>query len=104
MSRRERLVAIAPEHPYKSAVEDCYPSLIEAGKALAGHGVPFRDLTRLFVGHPEPLYGDACCHHNQEGKRLLAKAIGKVAVEALAGSPKRWRGNLKSVLSATPIL
>lgn len=88
MSREERLVAIAPAHPYKSAVEDCYPSLIEAGKALAGDGVPFHDLTGLFVGHSEPLYDDTCCHYNQEGYRLLAKTIGKTAVKALAESGK----------------
>jgi len=89
MSHQERLVAIDPAHPYKPPVEDCYPVLIEAGKALVGRGVPFHDLTGLFAGHPEPLYDDTCCHYNDEGYRLLAKTIDKTVVEALAGSPKR---------------
>lgn len=86
MGREERLVALAPAHPYKAPVEDCYPSLVEAGRALAGRGVPFRDLSGLFAGHPEPLYEDACCHYNQEGKRLIGQAMGRTVVDALAGS------------------
>jgi len=86
MSREEKLVAVDPAQPYKSPVEDCYPSLIETGRSLVEQGVPFHDLTALFVGHPEPLYSDACCHYNLEGNRLLAEAIGRVVVKTLAAS------------------
>jgi hypothetical protein len=84
MSREERLVAISSGHPFQSAIEDCYPLLIAAGKALAAQGIPFHDLTGLFAGHPEPLYSDVCCHYTREGNRLVASTIGKRAVEALS--------------------
>lgn len=89
MGRQERLVAVDPAHPYKPAIEDCYPVFVEAGQGLAAHGVPFHDLTQLFAGHPEPLYDDTCCHYNDEGYRLVAQAIGRAAVDALAGAPQR---------------
>src|SRR5262249_54860785 len=80
MGRQERLIAVDPEHPYKSRVEDGSPLLIERGRALVREGVPFHDLTGLFRGPPEPLYADSCCHYNLEGNRLLAEAIGNVVV------------------------
>jgi hypothetical protein len=86
MSREERLLAVDPAQPYRSPVEDCYPSLIETGRSLAEQGVPFHNLTALFAGHPEPLYSDACCHYNVEGNRLLAEMIGRIVVQTLAGS------------------
>lgn len=86
MSRDERLAAIDPMSPYKLPVEDCYPSLIEFGKALTDRGVPFHDLTGVFASHPEPLYDDTCCHPNQAGYRLLTELIGRRTVAAL-GSP-----------------
>jgi len=86
MSREEELVAVKPVHPYRSPVEDCYPVLIETGRALAGRGIPFQSLTGLFAGHPEPLYADSCCHYNLEGNRLLGQAVGKAAAAAFAGN------------------
>ena len=82
--RAERLVAFDSHSGFRSPVVDCYPALIEAGRSLAVQGVQFHDLSRIFADHPEPLYKDSCCHLNQEGYRLLARAIGRVAVEALA--------------------
>jgi hypothetical protein len=84
MGPQERRVAVDPASPYKPPVEDCYPSLIEAGRTLAGRGVAFRDLTRVFASHPEPLYVDTCCHYNEGGHRLVGRAVGEVVVEALA--------------------
>jgi len=96
MSREEELVAVRPAHPYRSPVEDCYPVLIDTGRALAGRGIPFQSLTGLFAAHSEPLYADSCCHYNLEGNRLLGQAIGKAAAGALEIRSIRSNGRAAS--------
>ncbi len=86
MGREERRIAIDPRQPYRPPVEEGYPVLIETGRALAARGVAFHDLTGIFAGHSEPLYGDSCCHYNREGNRLLAEAIGRIVVAGLDGT------------------
>ncbi len=83
MSAEEKRLAWDENHFYKQPAEHGYPALVAAGKQLAAEGVPFTDLTQLFADHPEPLYGDACCHYNRVGNRLFAAAIGATVVAAL---------------------
>jgi hypothetical protein len=73
----ERRVAIAPEHPYRRAVETGYPLLIQKGRDLKTQGISFFDLTQLFAGHPEAIYSDDCCHFNQAGIELMSQAIAQ---------------------------
>ena len=65
---------------YRSGVNGCYPLMIEAGHDLKAGGERFTDLTQMFAGHPEPIFGDLC-HLNQAGNNLLADRIA----EAIAG-------------------
>jgi hypothetical protein len=61
--------------PYKEAVGIGYPLLKEEGKRLLQKGVPFTDLTKMFIEEKRPVYSDKCCHFNQLGYDLLADSI-----------------------------
>jgi hypothetical protein len=80
MGAAERARAWEEHHPYRPLVEKGYPLLTQRGEELRKQGVRFQDLTMLFAGHQEPLYGDTCCHVGRDGNRLLRAAI----VEAIA--------------------
>ena len=60
---------------YRRIVEAAFPSLRDAGRALAAQGVRFHDLTDAFAAHPEPLYVDSCCHFNRAANLILADRI-----------------------------
>lgn len=60
-----------------------YPLLREAGRRLAGDGIGFTDLTRVFAEHPEPLYVDTCCHFGRRGNELVAAEIAAVIRRAI---------------------
>ena len=64
-----------PDHPYRPAVEQAYPRLIDLGQELKHQGVAFTDLTAIFAGRDELLYSDSCCHLNFLGNTLLQRAI-----------------------------
>lgn len=82
MSAEEEKVAIDHGFVGRTAIQTGYPLLMSAGKELAGQGVRFHDLTRLFVDHPEPIYRDDCCHYNQHGNELLAREIARIIAES----------------------
>jgi len=69
---------------YATAVENGYPLLIAEGRELRRTGVRFLDLTMLFAGMREPIYADRCCHYNQRGNDLLARAVAE-AMKAAGG-------------------
>lgn len=75
MGADETREAVRPTAPYRRIVEAAYPLLRESGKALAGAGVRFQDLTAAYAVHPEPLYVDACCHVNTRGNLIVADQI-----------------------------
>ena len=81
LSPRELRVAFDPEHPYRRGVEAGYPLLVEAGAELAGQGVAFFDLSRLFENVEESVYSDDCCHFKRLGYQLIAEAMA----EAISG-------------------
>ncbi len=58
-----------------------YPRLIEAGQGLNGDEVVFYDLSRVFQDTRATVYVDPCCHLNERGNRLLARAIAQVIRE-----------------------
>ncbi|WP_165221039.1 hypothetical protein [Aquisphaera insulae] len=82
MGRAERETAIIPDHPYRRGVEMGYPLLIRRGRTLAEAGVSFHDLTGIFSDHPGAIYADSCCHYNQAGYDLMARAIARAILAA----------------------
>ena len=77
MGEGERQVAYREDQPYQAGVVSGYPYLIEKGKMLSSEGVQFIDLTQIFATHPEPVYGDSCCHFNDHGLEILNTFIGQ---------------------------
>ncbi|MBL8756550.1 MAG: hypothetical protein JNK15_24865 [Planctomycetes bacterium] len=71
----EARVALLPDDARGQAVAAWYPRLQAEGRALAAVGVPFVDLTWIFLDHAEPLYVDTCCHLGPDGNRLLAEHV-----------------------------
>jgi hypothetical protein len=62
-------------------VERGYPLLRNEGINLHQQGVRFHDLTQVFAGHPEAVYGDNSCSLNRHGHEVLAVAIARAMVE-----------------------
>ncbi len=71
----KRFAVAGPQYPHVQAVAEGYPLLIERGERLAREGVSFFDLTGLFRDVEETAYSDACCHYNDRGNEILARAI-----------------------------
>ncbi len=76
------------DHPYRQAVELGYPRLIRLGRELKSRGVAFADLTGVFAGREELLYGDSCCHFNYWGNTLLQRAIARRLASGTYGRPE----------------
>jgi len=76
LSQGELADAYAPDTPTADLVRSGYWSLQERGEELSKRGIHFEDLAELFVDHPETLYADPCCHFNEAGNLILARAIG----------------------------
>jgi hypothetical protein len=66
-----------PGHDYRRHAEAGDPLLREAGRALAAAGVPFVDLTDVLDAEPETVYRDRCCHLNERGYGVVARAIAE---------------------------
>jgi hypothetical protein len=81
IGRDEKRLAISEDHPYRQGVETGYPLLIRAGRALRDSGISFLDLTEIFRDHPETIYSDTCCHVNQTGQELMARAIARAILD-----------------------
>lgn len=84
-SEEERAIAVVENHPYAEAARQGYPALRAAGRDLKKEGINYTDLTMLFAGNDEVLYNDACCHFNQRGYDLIARAIARTIREHLDG-------------------
>lgn len=73
-----RNAVAAPDYPHVRAVREGYPLLQKAGRGLAERdGVPFVDLTSIFRDEKGDIYADRCCHYNQAGNDILARAIAR---------------------------
>lgn len=83
---RRRFVAVAS--PLVQVVPRGYPLLRQRGAALARSGVRFTDLSPLFKDVKETLYVDDCCHFNQQGNALMARAIGQAIRNSLHEKPQ----------------
>jgi len=75
MGPDERRDALQPAAAYRRLVEGAYPLLRDGGRALAGSGIRFHDLTSVFADHPERIYVDACCHVDPRGNLIVADKI-----------------------------
>jgi len=73
----EKRIAILEGHPYSRGVQMGYPLLIRKSETLKSLGISYHDLTKIFAGHPEPIYVDNCCHFNQAGYNIMAEAIAR---------------------------
>jgi hypothetical protein len=80
----ESSVAMDETSPHSRGVRACFPRMQTEGQRMARAGVLFRDLTRVFADHPEPIYIDKCCHVTEEGDVLMAKAIAAAIRDRIA--------------------
>lgn len=77
LSPHELQIAYSYSNPYKNAVEQGYPLLVEEGKGLLEEGVNFFDLTTIFKNETRDIYADDCCHVNGLGNEILMDIIAK---------------------------
>ncbi len=77
MDPEERANIYFETHIFRSGPEVAYPLMRKAGKELAAEGENFHDLSGLFKNVEEDTYSDNCCHMNQRGNEMLAKAIAQ---------------------------
>jgi hypothetical protein len=82
MGPAERKVAVIDNQGYGQAIAKGYPLLIREGDRLRQQGVRFVDLTMLFADVDRPIYVDPFCHCNREGNEMLARAVGRIVVDA----------------------
>jgi len=77
-TEKERRRAVGPpSYRYRKAVERGWSQLEAAGEELARDGVPFTNLTWMFLDSSESVYRDHCCHLTFDGYRLLATRIAQ---------------------------
>jgi hypothetical protein len=81
LSAQERLIAFAPTHPSRPAIEQGYVLLREAGRRLAARGVRFHDISMAYARSSETFYNDNCCHINRAGSEALAGPMARAIVE-----------------------
>ncbi len=92
LSDEETKTALNDRSPYKPWVIEGYPLLREAGNRLRASGVQFADLTEVFKDVEEPVYGDDCCHLNQNGYSILGSVIGRL-IDATRKDADKETGN-----------
>jgi hypothetical protein len=80
----ERRRALGDAFGFRHSVEAGYPLAQALGGELAGQGVHFHDMTRVFVAEPRPIYIDACCHFDATGYNLLARAMARAIIADVA--------------------
>jgi hypothetical protein len=83
LTAEERRIAYKPESPYGSNAAEGYPMLISARAQFVDAGVPYEDLTQMFVNDRRTLYVDDCCHLGPEGTYALASHIASRVATAL---------------------
>ena len=72
LSAEEREIAYTPNRRHGYFAKLGYPFLRAFNQDLQKQGINYFDLTGIFVGNPETLYQDICCHLNKRGNELLA--------------------------------
>lgn len=77
LTEDERRLAYQPEHRRSRAMDPGYAKLRERGSELTARGIAFHDLSMLFAAERETLYTDICCHFNQRGNEIFARAIAE---------------------------
>lgn len=81
ISPAEAAVAVREFSRLCNAVRTGYPLMQARGPQLVAAGVRFTDLTQVFADHPEPLYVDTCCHVDEQGDQIMARAMAARIVQ-----------------------
>ncbi len=84
MSQKEESQTRRETSPFRDPVEYCYPTMRSRGRELTENGVHFTDLTQIYSGVEERIYGDDCCHVNRRGNVILADAVSSVIRQSLS--------------------
>jgi len=68
---------------YADYARACYPRYMAAAReAAAAEGASYYDANRALAGHPEAVFSDRV-HLNDDGQRIVGKALAPVALKAL---------------------
>jgi hypothetical protein len=73
------------KHPYASTATGGYKFLFDASQEIEKSGVRFMDATPIFEDVLDDVYIDVCCHLNQFGQKLLARALADWVTDSVFG-------------------
>lgn len=82
-TEKEKTLIFAAEHPYAKFATRGYPYLFEASQTIVDANIAYLDATPIFKNVSQDVYGDACCHVNAFGKKLMAREISAWVVSRL---------------------
>lgn len=86
-SAREQAEFVRPKNVSADHLRRAYPLLRQRGADLRAQGVAFADLSTVFRDLPGDIYEDDCCHVNEEGNRILARALAAQLAPLLTSKP-----------------
>ncbi len=93
LNQIERMTAYDPR---RKGVTRGYPYLLEASEELERRGIAFQSLVNVFREITGTVYKDRCCHVNQRGNEVLAKAMAEVILDIL--DKREGQGRMLSAL------
>lgn len=84
----EAALAVREDSPYRPHVRNGYPLLLAALPALRERGIAVLDATTIFDAEAAAVFADDCCHYNQTGNELLARAVAAAMIATIDRVPR----------------
>lgn len=76
LTQNEQALLLPEDHPGNQITQRIYPKLVAGIARLAEEpDIAAFDVTQVYSGNEETLYVDSCCHMNNEGYAILARAM-----------------------------
>ncbi|NND69757.1 MAG: hypothetical protein HKN19_19360, partial [Halioglobus sp.] len=90
LSQKEQALLLPEDHPGNAITRRIYPKLVAGITRLAEDpDIAAFDVTQVYSGNEQTLYVDTCCHLNNEGYAILARAVADRIAGTKTGTPAR---------------